>query len=71
MRVESLFAVERYPTLWQMTSTVTGELRSDVGCYEYFVRFFPAGRSPAPRRFAPCNCSARLRGSRAVSTQAQ
>lgn len=43
VRVESLFAVERYPTLWQMTSTVTGELRSNVGCYDVFRALFPCG----------------------------
>ncbi len=43
VRVESLFSVERYPTLWQMTSTVTGELRSDAGYYDIFRALFPCG----------------------------
>jgi len=43
VRVKSLFAVERYPTLWQMTSTVTGELRSNVGFYDIFRALFPCG----------------------------
>jgi para-aminobenzoate synthetase/4-amino-4-deoxychorismate lyase len=43
VRVESLFAVERYPTLWQMTSTVTGELRTDAGFHEIFRALFPCG----------------------------
>jgi len=41
--VEELFAVERYPTLWQMTSTITGELRSDVGYHDVFRALFPCG----------------------------
>jgi len=40
---ENLFAIERYPTLWQMTSTVTGELRSDVGFQQIFRALFPCG----------------------------
>jgi para-aminobenzoate synthetase / 4-amino-4-deoxychorismate lyase len=43
VRAESLFSVERYPTLWQMTSTVTGELRSDAGYYDVFRALFPCG----------------------------
>jgi len=36
VHVEELFAVERHPTLWQMTSTVTAELRADVGLAQIF-----------------------------------
>ena len=43
VRVEELFAVERYPTLWQMTSTVSAELRPDVGFHEIFRALFPCG----------------------------
>jgi para-aminobenzoate synthetase/4-amino-4-deoxychorismate lyase len=43
VRVEELFAVERYPTLWQMTSTVSAELRPDVGFCEIFRALFPCG----------------------------
>ena len=43
VRVEKLFAVERYPTLWQITSTVSAELRPDVGFYEIFRALFPCG----------------------------
>lgn len=41
--VSDLFAVERYPTVWQMTSTVTGALRADVGFAEIFRALFPCG----------------------------
>ena len=43
VRVENLFATERYQTLWQMTSTVTGELRSEVGFHQIFRALFPCG----------------------------
>jgi para-aminobenzoate synthetase/4-amino-4-deoxychorismate lyase len=43
VRAENLFAVERHPTLWQMTSTVTGELRQEVGFHEIFRALFPCG----------------------------
>jgi para-aminobenzoate synthetase/4-amino-4-deoxychorismate lyase len=43
VRVESLFAVERYSTLWQMTSTVAGELRPEVRFEEIFRALFPCG----------------------------
>jgi len=43
VRTENLFAVERHPTLWQMTSTVTGELRPDVGLQQIFRALFPCG----------------------------
>ena len=41
--VEDLFAVERYPSLWQMTSTVTGELRPAIGYADIFRALFPCG----------------------------
>lgn len=43
VRVEKLFEVERYPTLWQMTSTVEAELRSEVGLKDVFRALFPCG----------------------------
>ena len=43
VQVENLFAVQRYPTLWQMTSTVTGRLRADVDHYDVFRALFPCG----------------------------
>jgi para-aminobenzoate synthetase/4-amino-4-deoxychorismate lyase len=43
VRTENLFAVQRYPTLWQMTSTVTAELRPDVGFHDIFRALFPSG----------------------------
>lgn len=43
VQVDSLFAVERFPTLWQMTSTVSGELRREITFAEIFRALFPCG----------------------------
>jgi para-aminobenzoate synthetase / 4-amino-4-deoxychorismate lyase len=43
VRVDHLFAVERHPTLWQMTSTVSAELRADVRFEAIFRALFPSG----------------------------
>ncbi len=43
VRAKNLFTVERYPTLWQMTSTVTAELRPEVGFVDIFRALFPCG----------------------------
>ncbi|MCC6696566.1 MAG: aminodeoxychorismate synthase component I [Candidatus Hydrogenedentes bacterium] len=41
VRVESLFDVERYPTVWQMTSTIAS--RTDAAVPEIFAALFPSG----------------------------
>jgi len=43
VRVPSLFDIERYPTVHQLTSTVVGELRDNVGLPELFGALFPSG----------------------------
>ncbi|MGJ8560196.1 MAG: aminodeoxychorismate synthase component I [Litorimonas sp.] len=43
VKVPELFAIEDYPTLVQMTSQVTGELRDDVRWSEIFHALFPCG----------------------------
>jgi para-aminobenzoate synthetase/4-amino-4-deoxychorismate lyase len=43
VRVEDLFSIERFPSLWQMTSTVSGSLRPEVGYEEVFRALFPCG----------------------------
>jgi para-aminobenzoate synthetase/4-amino-4-deoxychorismate lyase len=43
VRVENLFAVERYATLWQMTSTIGAELRPEVAFRDIFRALFPCG----------------------------
>lgn len=41
--VTDLFTVEKYQTLFQMTSTVTAELKDGVGFMELFRSIFPSG----------------------------
>ncbi len=43
VHADRLFDVERYSTLWQMTSTVSAELRPDVDFHEIFRALFPSG----------------------------
>jgi para-aminobenzoate synthetase/4-amino-4-deoxychorismate lyase len=43
VQVEKLFAIERFRTLLQMTSTVSGEVRSGLSFYEIFRALFPSG----------------------------
>ena len=43
VHADRLFDVERYSTLWQMTSTVTAELRPEAGFHEIFRALFPSG----------------------------
>jgi len=43
VNVDELFAVERYPTLWQMASTVSAELRPEIGFHDIFRALFPCG----------------------------
>jgi para-aminobenzoate synthetase/4-amino-4-deoxychorismate lyase len=43
VRVPALFEVEEYPTLWQMTSTVTAELAPDWSLAGVFRALFPCG----------------------------
>ncbi|MBS1800326.1 MAG: aminodeoxychorismate synthase component I [Acidobacteria bacterium] len=43
VQVEELFAVERYRTLLQMTSTISGRMRVGPGWHEIFGALFPSG----------------------------
>jgi para-aminobenzoate synthetase / 4-amino-4-deoxychorismate lyase len=43
VHTKDLFSVERYPTLLQMTSTVAGKLRPEVGYRDIFRALFPCG----------------------------
>ena len=48
--VPALFHAERYPTLWQLTSTVQSELAAGVGLVELFAALFPcASVTGAPK----------------------
>ena len=41
--VPELFALERYPTVWQLTSEVTARTRPDVGLVDVLRALFPCG----------------------------
>lgn len=43
VHVPELFSVEKYQTLFQMTSTIEGTLRRNVSCYEILRSLFPCG----------------------------
>lgn len=43
VRLEKLFTVEAYPTLWQMTSEIAARLRPGIGLLEVFQALFPCG----------------------------
>jgi para-aminobenzoate synthetase/4-amino-4-deoxychorismate lyase len=43
VEARDLFTIERYETLLQMTSTVTGTLRPNLSFYEIFRALFPSG----------------------------
>ena len=67
--VDALFSLERYPTVWTMTSTVSARApapRWKTCC----ARCSPAAPSPARPRSPPCAASARWRSRRAACTAA-
>jgi para-aminobenzoate synthetase / 4-amino-4-deoxychorismate lyase len=41
--VDELFALERYPTVWQMTSQVSARVRPGTGLLDLFGALFPCG----------------------------
>lgn len=43
VKVPELYTLERYPTLYQMTSRIIGELSHDVGWFDIFKSLFPCG----------------------------
>jgi para-aminobenzoate synthetase/4-amino-4-deoxychorismate lyase len=43
VQVEDIFSVEKYSTLFQMTSTIVGTLRPGLGYYDIFKSLFPGG----------------------------
>src|SRR5262249_17002882 len=43
VRADQLFAIERYPSLFQMVSEVEGQVRSGVSITDIFAALFPAG----------------------------
>jgi para-aminobenzoate synthetase / 4-amino-4-deoxychorismate lyase len=43
VNVEQLFASERYPTVWQMTSTISAQLPQSISMTQLFTALFPCG----------------------------
>ncbi|RBY90294.1 aminodeoxychorismate synthase component I [Blastococcus sp. TBT05-19] len=43
VRVDELFTLERYPTVWQLTSEVSARVRPGTGLLELFRALFPCG----------------------------
>lgn len=43
VRVTSLFDIETYPTIHQLTSTVTAKIKKDVSVFDIFKALFPCG----------------------------
>jgi para-aminobenzoate synthetase / 4-amino-4-deoxychorismate lyase len=71
VETQNLFAVERYPTLWQMTSTVTGLLRDGVRYQEMLRALFPCGSITGAPKVRAMQLLAQLEGrSRGVYTGA-
>lgn len=53
VEVPALFDAERYPTVWQLTSTVAARTRPDVDLAGAFAALFPSGSvTGAPKRAA-------------------
>jgi para-aminobenzoate synthetase / 4-amino-4-deoxychorismate lyase len=49
--VDELFALERYPTVWQMTSEVSARVRTGTSLLDLFRALFPCGSvTGAPKR---------------------
>lgn len=64
VHVEGLFAVEQYPTVWQMTSTVHGRLPSYCSMVEVFRSLFPCGSVTGAPKIAAMAEIARLEAER-------
>lgn len=41
--VPQLFTAEKYPTVWQLTSTIQGTLKENIRLYQIFQAIFPCG----------------------------
>ena len=60
VRADDLFSVERYPGLWQMTSTVRGRLRSEIGYRDIFRALFPCGSITGAPKVRAMQLAARI-----------
>ena len=60
VRVPHLLEAEKYDTVWQLTSTVEGRLRPDVGLVDVFAAMFPAASITGAPKLAAMNVIADL-----------
>lgn len=60
VRVERLFELLRLPTVWQLTSSVTGRPRPGTGLAEVFAALFPCGSVTGAPKLAAMGVIARL-----------
>lgn len=60
VKVPELFSVEEYSTLFQMTSTVTGELKENIGINDVLRAVFPSGSVTGAPKISAMNIIARL-----------
>ncbi len=58
--VDELFAVERHPSLWQMTSTISGNLRANISYHDIFRALFPSGSVTGAPKIRAMQLLARL-----------
>ncbi len=71
VRTMRLFEVERFPSIWQMTSTIQGELKDGCTIEETFRALFPSGSVTGAPKIRAMQHIARLeRSSRGVYTGA-
>jgi para-aminobenzoate synthetase / 4-amino-4-deoxychorismate lyase len=63
VEVERLFEAERYETVWQLTSTIGGELRDGVSVTDTFRSLFPSGSVTGAPKVRTTRIIADLEGS--------
>jgi len=63
VRVERMFEAERYETVWQLTSTITAQLRPGTGLAEVFRALFPSGSVTGAPKVASMRVIAELEDS--------
>ncbi|MGQ0711857.1 MAG: chorismate-binding protein [Rhodoferax sp.] len=67
VRVQELFGVHAWPTVWQMTSTIAARTRAGVGLVELLRALFPCGSvTGAPKASAMGHIAALERSARGV-----
>jgi para-aminobenzoate synthetase/4-amino-4-deoxychorismate lyase len=60
VKVASLFDVERYPTIWQMTSHLTAQVKDNTSLTEVLTALFPCGSVTGAPKIAASKAIARL-----------